>query len=120
MKDFAWEAGELELDARQEEYIAAQVQQPGRNVVAARGANAIDADNFRTEAQKYRFEAARLRKSLTESDDQQTSPTSSGPTYVADRAKNGASLQVLPPNDDDPPSRVAQLRYMRGRVSFEP
>src|SRR5260370_12048217 len=51
-KDLAWEAAELELDARQEEYIAAQVQQPGRNVVAARGANAIDADKFRKEAQK--------------------------------------------------------------------
>jgi len=128
-KDLAWEAAELELDARQEENIAAQLQPPGRNVVAARGANAIDADKFRTEAQKYRFEAARLRASLTESDDQQAagfspqtapSPTSSGATYDADRATNGASPQVLPANDDDPPSRVAQLRYIRGRVSFEP
>src|SRR5260370_15181031 len=125
MKDFAWEAAELELDARQEEYIAAQVQQPGRNVVAARGANAIDADKFRTEAQKYRFEAARLRKSLTEPDDQQTADFSqqtapSGPAYAADRPTNGAGPQVLPANDDDPPSRVAQFPYIRGRVSFEP
>lgn len=128
-KDLAWESAELELDARQEEYVAAQVRQPGRNGVAGRSTNAIDADKFRTEAQKYRFEAARLRKSLTEPDDQQTansspqtapSPTSSGVTYAADRPTNGASQQALPANDDDPPSRVAQLRFIRGRVSFEP
>jgi TPR repeat protein len=125
LKDLAWEAAELELEARQEENIAVQLQQPGRNVVTARGASAIDADKFRTEAQKYHFEAARLRKSLTE--DQQTadfspqpapSPTSSGPAYVADRAQ--PTPQLHPINDDDPPSRVAQLRYFKGRVSFEP
>src|SRR5260370_10576084 len=125
MKNSAWEAAQLELDARQEENIAAQLQQPGRNVVAARGANAIDADKFRAEAQKYRFEAVRLRKSLTELDDQQTADFSqqtapSGPAYAADRPTNGAGPQVLPANDDDPPSRVAQLPYIRGRGSFEP
>jgi len=128
-KDLAWESAELELDARQEEYVAAQVPQPGRNGVAGRSTNAIDADRFRTEAQKFRFEAARLRKSLTEANDQQTadfspqtapSPISSGVTYAADRPTNGAGPQTLPANDDDPPSRVAQLRYIRGRVSFEP
>ncbi len=124
-KDLAWEAAELELDARQEEYIAAQPRQPGGNAVTGGAANSIDADKFRTEAQKYRFEAARLRKSLTEPDDQQTADFSqqtapSGPAYAADRPTNAAGPQVLPANDDDPPSRVAQLRYMRGRVSFEP
>jgi TPR repeat protein len=123
-KDLAWEAAELELDARQEENIAAQLQPPGRNVVADRGANAIDADKFRKEAQKYRFEAMRLRKSLTEGDAQQaadfSTQTAPSPAYVADRATYGASPQVHPLNDDDPPSRVAQLRYIRGRVSFQP
>src|SRR5260370_32264727 len=52
-KDLAWEAAELELDASQEEYIAAPLQQPGRNVVAARGANSIDADQFRIDAPNY-------------------------------------------------------------------
>jgi TPR repeat protein len=121
MKYSAWETGELELDARQEENMGAQLQQPGRNVVAG-GANAIGADRFRAEAQIYHFEAAHLRKSLTELDEtadfspQTTpSPTSSGATYTADGGTNGTSL-----HDDDPPSRVAQLRYIRGQVSFEP
>ena len=122
--NLGWEITELELDARQEDGIAAQVEQSakGAAVPGATPINAMDGRKFRFEAQKYRAQAARLRQTLTEADEQRTasswpqtapSPFGSTPTPVADTA-------MVPEGQDDPPSRVAQLRYIKGPVSFEP
>jgi TPR repeat protein len=116
-KNSAWEAAELELDARQEE-----------SMPAARGPHSLGAGRLTNEAQRYRYEAARLRKTLTEYDEQQMasssretvpSSDSSSPAY-SDADNGGSGQQPISGNDDDPPSRVAQLRYIRGSVSFEP
>lgn len=122
--NLGWEISELELDARQEENIAWQLEKSGKGAAAA-GANtisAMDAGKFRTEAQNYRVAADRLRQQLAVSDEQQTAGFSpqTAPSQVASNPTSITDTGAVPDSQDDPPTRVAQLRFISGPVSFEP